>query len=201
MRKLILILLLTSSFSYGQQDAYPISDVTFAWLGGTPTNTAGNRYQNIDEVTPISDSDYTYSQNNPNGAIAEFGLTVLTDPQSSTGHILIIRHAQIDEDSGSHPLFADTGGSATSLAWELKQGATIITSGSVSPAGFTNMSYTLTGTEADNISDYSDLRVYLTPSGGAGNPSNRRAVAVSRITFQVPNAPVGGARRIMIINK
>lgn len=39
------------------QFARPDSDVLWSLLGATPTDTAGNRYTNIDESTP-SDTDY-----------------------------------------------------------------------------------------------------------------------------------------------
>ncbi|TFG81597.1 MAG: hypothetical protein E4H19_14375, partial [Chromatiales bacterium] len=162
----------------------------FNLLGGHSVNTTGNRYQNVDETSPV-DTDYVYSQNSPGGGSnVEFGLSDVTDPAVSTGHILRFRHMQIDEDSGGHPQSANTGGTATTLAWELRQGSVpvIIASGSVNPAALTTTSVTLSDTEADSITDYTDLRVYLSPSGGAGSPANRRAVAVTWIELEVPNA-------------
>ena len=159
-------------------------------LGGYSVNTAGNRYQNIDEST-ASATDYIYSQNNPGGASSsEFLLSSITDPVSATGHVVRIGSFQIDEDSGSHPRPVDTSGTATTCAWELRQGATIIASGSISPTTAIITAYTLTATEANSITDYTDLRVYISPNGGGGSPTNRRSVAVYFIEFETPSPPV-----------
>lgn len=204
MKKLIILLLtLTTTFSYGQQTAAPISDVLFNLLGGYSVNTTGNRYQNIDETTPFT-GDYNYSQNNPGGSSdAEFGLTSLSDPVSAIDHFLKIYTFQIDEDSGSHPQTANNSGSATTCAWELRQGSTpiIIASGTINPATAGDLDYTLSAAEANAITDYTDLRVYVSPNGGGGNPANRRGVAIYYISFEVPNAGTPPSRRIMTINK
>lgn len=170
------------------QFARPNSDVIYAMLGATPVDTAGNRHQNIDESTP-SDTDYVYSANNPGGGnLSEFGLSSVTDPSVSTGHILRIRCFQIDEDSGSHPMGSNTSGTATTLAWELLQGTTIIASGNINPGVEATSEITLSGTEADSITNYADLRIELNPGGGAGSPANRRGVAISWVEFEVPDA-------------
>lgn len=170
------------------QFARPNSDVIYAMLGATPVDTAGNRHQNIDESTP-SDTDYIYSANNPGGGnLSEFGLSSVTDPAVGTGHILRIRCFQIDEDSGSHPMGSNTSGTATTLAWELLQGATIIASGNINPGVAATSEITLSGTEADAITNYADLRIELNPGGGAGSPANRRGVAISWVELEVPDA-------------
>ena len=172
------------------QYARPNSDVQWSLLGATPTDTTGNRYTNVDETTP-SDTDYVYSQNNPGGgSFVEFGLSAVTDPGVSTGHVLRIRTAQIDEDSGTHPLPADTTGTATTCGYDLYQGGsggTLITTGSINPGNFTTTTINLTTTEADLITDYSTLTVYMNPSGGGGAPTSRRAVAISWVEFEVPS--------------
>lgn len=169
------------------QFARPDSDVSFALLGGTPVDTAGDRWQNIDESSP-SDTDYVYSQNNPGGgSSAEFGLSNVTDPGVNTGHILRIRTAQIDEDSGGHPQAANTGGTATTCGWQLLQGASVIESSSIDPGEFTTTEVNLAEANVANITDYSDLRVFVNPSGGAGSAGNRRAVAISWIELEIPD--------------
>lgn len=170
------------------QFARPDSDVSFALLGGTPVDTAGDRWQNIDESTP-SDTDYVYSPNNPGGTNAgEFGLSNVSDPGVDTGHVLRIRTAQIDEDSGAHPQSANTGGTATTCAWELRQGATTIESGDINPADFATTEVNLASGNVASITDYTDLRVFVNPSGGGGSPTNRRAVAISWIELEIPDA-------------
>lgn len=173
------------------QFARPSSDVTFTLLGATPTNTADNRYTNIDESTP-SDTDYVYSQNNPGGSgLAEFGLSSITDPGVDTGFVLRIRCAQIDEDSGTHPQSANTSGTATSLAWELRQGASLIEGGSISPGVFATTTVNLSSANVANITNFADLRVFVNPSGGGGSGANRRAVAISWIELEAPDASGG----------
>lgn len=172
------------------QFARPSADTTFLLLGGTPTNTAGSRYTNIDESTP-SDTDYVYSANNPGGStLTEFAFSAVTDPGVSTGHIVRVRCFQIDEDSGGHPQSANTTGTATSLAWSLHQGATVIASGTINPGAAATTTYTLTAGEADAITDYSNLLIELSPGGGAGSPANRRGVAISWVELEVPDAAV-----------
>lgn len=175
------------------QFARPDSDVSFALLGGTPTDTAGDRWQNIDESSS-SDTDYVYSPNNPGGVnAAEFGLTNVSDPGVDTGHVLRIRTAQIDEDSGGHPQAADTSGTATTCAWELRQGVTVIESGDINPAGFATTEVNLASGNVANITDYTDLRVFVNPSGGGGSPANRRGVAISWIELELPDAATNAA--------
>lgn len=141
----------------------------------------------IDESTP-SDADFIFSPNNPNSSV-EIGLSNVTDPQSSTGHTLRVRLTQGDAD-GSTP---DAGGTATQYGIALYQGITLIAQttavGTTSPTTWTTISTTLSGAQADAITDYTDLRVQVNATGGAGNPANRRNVAVSWVELEVPDAP------------
>jgi hypothetical protein len=161
------------------QIARPVSDVSVAWLG-TPTNTAGSRYTNIDEVT-ASDADYvrTISQ----GAVAEFALGALSDPYLSTGHVVRYRAIRFG-----------TGGIA--LQVDLVQGTTVIaSSGLFAPTtSYADYSFTLSGAEADAITDYSDLRLRLT-SGRIGPPYTfSDALEVSWAEFEIPDdSPVVSA--------
>lgn len=170
------------------QFARPSSDIAFALLGGYSINTTGNRYQNIDETTADT-ADYVYSQNNPGGSgTAEFGLSAITSPGVDTGHVLRIGTFQIDEDGGAHPRPADTSGTATALAWELRQGATLIESGNINPGTETVSVINLSSANVANITNYADLRVFLNPSGGGGSPSSRRGVAIYFIELETPDA-------------
>lgn len=176
------------------QFARPSSDVAFALLGAYSINTAGNRYQNLDEI--IADTaDYVYSQNNPGGSgTAEFGLSSVTNPSADTGHVLRIGTFQMDEDGGAHPRPADATGTATLLDWELRQGATLIQSGSINPGAATVTAINLSSANVANITNYADLRVFVNPSGGGGSPSSRRAVAIYFIELETPDAGTGGTQ-------
>lgn len=119
----------------------PISDVS----AGAWTPSAGSDlYAMLDEST-YSDADYIVSTT---PSTCEMRVTVGTDPLSSTGHILRYR------------LLAGTG----TISAYLKQGSTTIAS--YGPHTLTgsaqDFAQTLTGGEADSITDYSDLRVVFT---------------------------------------
>lgn len=172
------------------QFARPNGDANFpASFHGTPVNSAGNRYQNIDESSQ-SDSDYNYCDNNPGGSDqARHTLSTVTDPAVSTGHIVrfayVRTNAGVPSGSGTAVnltvvLMQENGGSPITIA---SKAITNITSGS-----WIADSFTLTGTEADSISDYSDLAIRFDPSGGGGSPSNRRGVGYSWAEFEVPDA-------------
>lgn len=159
------------------QFARPDSIITAGSWTGAATD--------IDESV-ASDADFIFSPNNPNNTV-EIGLSNVSDPSSSSGHVLRVRLTQGDAD-GSTP---DAGGTATTYRIQLFQGITALTdSGTVtSPGTWTTIAYTLTGTEADAITDYTDLRVQITATGGSGSPANRRNVAVSWVELEVPTAP------------
>lgn len=122
------------------QYARPISpDVAVNGWTATPL------YAKIDEVT-YSDADYI--QNNA-VSYCEVTLSSVTDPNLSTGHIVRYRYGRTRTDR------------ALTLVVRLMQGSTQIASQThVDPsASFVAGSFTLTGTEADSITDYSNLRL------------------------------------------
>lgn len=82
----------------------------------------------------------------------------MTDPQSSTGHIIRWRRRK-QPASGSNDV---------NLTVRLLQGSTQITSqaDNTIPSTFTDASYTLSTAEADSITDYSNLRLEFVASGG-----------------------------------
>lgn len=113
------------------------------WTGG---------YTDINEVTP-SDTNYIESPAAPVGGGAddfEVSLGDPVDPLSSSGHVLTYRYAK-----------NASGGSQVNLTVYLKQGGTTVASASHTNIGssFTEGTLTLSGAEADAITDYSDLRV------------------------------------------
>ena len=121
----------------------PISDVSAgAWTPSTGTSL----YATLDEAT-YSDADYIVTSS---ASTCEMRVTTASDPSVSTGHILRYR------------LLAGTG----SITAILKQGATTIAS--YGPHTLTgaaqDFSQTLTGGQADSITDYTDLRVVFTSS-------------------------------------
>lgn len=163
------------------QVARPASTTTVGdWRtqsNGTDLHTA------IDEAT-FSDSDYITSPANPNGTVSTIAFGSLTDPQSSSGHVLRFRHAR---DAA--------GGTAVDILVALWQtgGGVAIASTTVQPSGtaYTAGTINLTGTQADAITNYGQLELRVSATGGGGSPANRRAGRISWAEFEVPDAPSG----------
>lgn len=116
----------------------PISDVS----AGAWTPSAGSDlYAMIDE-TVASDTDYISTVS---ASTCEVALGSLSDPASSSGHIVRYR------------LSAEAGG----VIVRLRQGTTTIASWTHSPApsSLTTYAQTLSGGEADSITDYTALKL------------------------------------------
>lgn len=174
------------------QFARPSGDQSIGSWTGDPTNTVGNRYQNIDEIS-ASDADFVRSENNPSNSAAEFNLSSVTDPESSSSHIVNFREQMVHVGGGSP--------SSLDITCGLYEGTTLIASAVYShgtgDAGiFYDRTFTLSAAEADSISDYTNLRLRFTANKTAGNRTNY--AVVSWAEFSVPNA--GGGRRIFIIS-
>lgn len=131
------------------QFARPSADtVRTAWTdqaGGTT-----NIFSTIDESS-ANDTDYIKTASPPGVNEFETLLTSVTDPVSSLGHIMRWRRRK-QPASGSNDV---------NLTVRLLQGVTQITSqaDNVIPGSFTDTSYTLSGAEADAITNYADLRL------------------------------------------
>lgn len=143
------------------QYAAPNADITDGnWLDETAGNT--DLYDGLPPGTPGSpgagdDSTYIESPSAPSSEACAFDLANLEDPVSSSNHIIRWRRGK---DAA--------GGAQIDLTVQLRQGytgegaqGTQITSQSDTdiPDSFTNTSYTLSGGEADTITDYTDLQV------------------------------------------
>lgn len=177
----------------GQQYARPdgLTD-NGGWWYTTTSSTYGlacdqtgnpSIWAQIDEVTQDNE-DCCASDGSPDGTTddGEVTLSSVTDPSSSTGHTLRCELGK-----------SDTGGKQIDWDVELWQGpsatGTLIATLSVtdvSTIDATPDTYTLTGTEADNITNYGDLHLVLSPVGvGGGGP---RRGTVSWCEFEVPSA-------------
>lgn len=138
------------------QFARPSADtVRTAWTdeaGGTT-----NIYTGIDEVS-AEDTEYIKTPAPPGTNEFETLLTAVTDPVSSTGHVMRWRRRK-QPASGSDDV---------NLTVRLLEGTTQITSqaDNTIPGSFTDTSYTLSAGEADAITDYSNLRLEFVASGG-----------------------------------
>jgi hypothetical protein len=146
------------------QYARPIADILVGSWGTTPL------WDKLDEVAPDDATTQVQSANRPTNDTFEVRLSSVTDPQSSSGHVVRIR------------MYGNT-----SHTWSayLYQGATLIktlVSGAVPPSSYITNSYMLTAGEADSITNYADLRVRIVANGSA----NGREY-VTWIELEVPN--------------
>lgn len=157
----------------------PAQDITVTSFTGTPTNTAGNRYTNIDEETP-SDSDYVYGAGNSSTAQIE----VLVNAPGETPEIgtctVRWRGAKV---SGST---LDGGGGTVLQTVFLVQGADAIATSSAEnlTGSWTSYSFTF---DSSIVTTWNDLRLRFTQTGSGGGP-NARGSAASWAEIEVPNA-------------
>ena len=128
------------------QFARPSSDARVGRWSSTPL------WQKLDEENR-NDSDFITSPMDPESPSndVEIGLAAVTDPESSSGHV--VRYT-----------FRETGeeGTGPDLTVELRQGSTVIASwneGNIADAPWTLRERTLTSAQADAITDYSNLRI------------------------------------------
>lgn len=137
------------------QFARPTTDTTNdgAWTdqGGGSTNL----FQTIDEST-ASDADYIRTALAPSSDVYVTELTNLVDPLSSSGHIIRWRRgkdaasgATVNETVQLRQGYTNEGSPGTLIATAVSAAAT--------PDSFTDTSYTLSGAEADAITDYTSL--------------------------------------------
>lgn len=122
------------------QFARPDADVS------TGTWTTTPLWSKIDEV---SADDTDFIQSSTNADACEVSLTNVTDPVSSSSHILRWRRRASGAPSCTVALYQST----TLIASFTDTGIS---------AGFADQSYTLSGSEADAITDYTDLRIRFT---------------------------------------
>jgi len=128
----------------------PASDTSAgAWL----PSTGSTLYGTIDESS-ASDADYDYTESE---STFEVALSTGTDPSLSTGHIVRYRAA---------------GNDVLDLIVTLKQGATPIAQWTEPAASstFTDYSHTLSGGEADAITDYTALSLHFEAVTASASP-------------------------------
>jgi hypothetical protein len=173
------------------QIAAPISDIADGSSTGCGPCSGANNYSLLDEgISATDDGSSMSSYGDGSGDAATFiecGITSLTDPVSSTGHIIRARWAH-----GLGCTSPNATGQQTDLTLVLKQGTTVITTQTqvnVISGAWETFTYTLNATEANSITDYTALRLktYKTEVGGGSN----RNCNVSTLEFECPDAPSG----------
>lgn len=136
------------------QFARPSADTSI----GTFTDNAGgttNIYQAIDESS-ANDADFIRSVTSPSNAPYACALSSVTDPVSSTGHIMRMRTStdldaqeSIDFTQQLRQSYVNEGTPGTLIASQSRTG--------VNSTTWTTSTYTLSGAEADAITNYGAL--------------------------------------------
>jgi hypothetical protein len=126
----------------------PLTDVTTS--GWTKTAGAGTYSAAVNEVS-VDDTSYDESPATPSASVIEWKLAAGSYPGSTAGHTVTVRMEQVSASS-------------TSVVCALVQGTTVISSSTFTglTTSFVDYSWTLTPTEASNITDYTDLRIRVT---------------------------------------
>lgn len=157
-----------------QQTGFPDSDISDGrWLNSASNNT--NLYSYIDEAS-VNDSDYIHVTDEWGSTdTCIFGLGDVTDPNSAASHKFTVRYKD------------DMGMDSIDLTVTLLQGAsTTIRAVSLTPSdSFADTTTTLTSSEANAISDYSDLRLKIQATDGMGMGIE---TTVSWAYFECPEA-------------
>jgi len=131
----------------------------------------------IDEAS-TDDSDYVSVQDQMTGATETFkvDLGAVTDPVSSSNHKVTVRA----KDSVGY-------GTVAFIVKLLQGGSTIATINSFTLTGSaSNHTYTLSGTEADNITNYSNLLLEVSAQDSMGSGTT---TTVYQAFFECPDAP------------
>lgn len=136
------------------QFARPDQDAT---IGNFTDQSGGttNIFQAIDESS-LNDSDFIRSPTSPSNEVYVCRLSDVVDPNSSTGHVMRMR-TSCDQDAQETLDF--TQQLRQGYTNEASQGTLIASQSrnSVSSTTWTTSSYTLSGAEADAITDYTAL--------------------------------------------
>jgi len=128
------------------QQLSPASDISD---GNWTPSTGVDLYAMVDE-NPAVDGDYIRSGNNPSNDQCEMAFDPGDDPESSTDHIIYYRYYKV-------------GSSTVNLTFYLMEGVTQRATWSHNDIGASVVggSYTLSGAEADSITNYANLRIRI----------------------------------------
>lgn len=145
---------------------------------GWTVNPSGSTWAAVDEAV-ADDSDYI--QTSTSGHVVELALQTGGDPANNINHQYTFRVRK---------------GAGSSLTVALYDGATLIATvtNTTTYAGFTDVTVTLTGGEADAIGNYGDLRLRLTNNANVN-------VRVAQAWFQCDDAGAPAAEQFMTPNR
>jgi hypothetical protein len=137
------------------------------WVDTYGGDSDGILYEEIDEITP-GDSDYI--TNDGVLSTCKIYLSAVSEPGVRTGHIMRFRTRCTVATALTVYLYQGTSTFIASYYW------------SSLPASFETKTYTLTEAQANNITDYGDLRVWFS------GPLVSSQLDVSWFEFEVPDS-------------
>lgn len=148
-----------------------VASATWGFVGGSFFGAIG-------EVV-ADDTDYIWASAGGSITDAEVGLSAVSDPSSSSDHTVYFRYSTTTVPPYAAP---------NELTVSLYEGATLIASDTVEPTGtITTGSFTLSGPEADAITDYSALSLRFGYNyGGFGDE-----IRIYQAYLEVPDAGAG----------
>lgn len=188
-KRILFVLFIISSVTFGQQFARPIAD-----LDNTGVWVTAPLWSKIDDSVGSGDADSIAGDGSPlSSEPFTVDLGTITDPLSATNHIIRVRVAKTTNGGANYDFVAQLRQGYVS---EASQGTLIGTlTQTIIAETATTYTYTLSGSEANSITDYSDLqlRCYGNKNGSGAN----RNVTCYDVEFQVPAAL---SRRIFNIN-
>ena len=161
------------------QTALPSATVSNSWTiaGSTPAATA---HESVDDPVATPDDAVTLLEETTQGETFRVNIGSLTDPVSSTGHVIRARC----QGTGS--------GAPERIQLKLFQGTTEkAASGNLAivRGSWNDKSYTLSDVEADSITDYTDLRIDVNGIVLGGGSDK---LEVTQVFFEVPDVAVAG---------
>jgi len=163
------------------QFARPDSDVSNA--GSWAPNSGSDLFAVIDESS-TNDSDYVSVSGGMSSASKEFEVSLgnITDPETSSGHKLVVRAGD------------DSGLGYGEMTFVLKQGSTTIASSGpqTMQSSTSNFTTTLSASEADSITNYNDLRIHV---GAVDVMGMDLGLYVYQAYFETPDAPASSSGR------
>ena len=161
-----------------RQLGVPVADlVTTGWSKIDATNF----FADVDDgKTPDSATTMVTSPNNPSSSPISFDLTSLTDPANNNFHTVAVGYRR------------ETGSRVMTITSELRQGyvnestlGTLIAASAAddvdSATSWGGQTLQLTTTEADNITDYTDLQVRVVANVSGGGSTTRLQVTSIRL--------------------
>ena len=165
------------------QFARPDSDVSTGTWTATPLWSKLDETVADDTTTQIDSGDVLDVEN-----AFQVGLSDVTDPNSSSGHILRVRH---DRATNQIVDITDT----VTITVRLKQGGTTIASTTNSGSNnYATLTLTLSAAEANAITNYADLRAEVAVIRGQ-ELDGRQQIRITWIEFEVPDVSAAATVR------